>query len=68
MSEIPVRVSSERTKLSFTLCVWGGCLRGLRMMVAVVQVMRVMVMVVTVVRAIVMMIPCDRLALKDHIT
>lgn len=38
------------------------------MMVAVVQVMRVMVMVVTVVRAIVMMIPCDRLALKDHIT
>lgn len=67
MSEIPVRVSSERTKLSFTLC-GGGCLRGLRMMVAVVQVMRVMVMVVTVVRAIVMIIPCDRLALKDHIT
>lgn len=66
MSEIPVRVSSERTKLSFTL--GGGCLRGLRMMMAVVQVMRVMVMVVTVVRAMVMMVPCDRLAVKDHIT
>lgn len=34
VSKIPVRVSSESTKLSFILWGGGGCLRGLRMMMA----------------------------------